>query len=217
MVYKAVIFDLDGTLLDALQDIADSYNAALEKLGFPGHDMQAYRYFVGEGAPVTAFKVLPELFRNQDTVNQLLTCMDKEYSMRWAVHTKPYLGIPELLDALVAKDIKMAVLSNKQHEFIVAQVKKLLSNWNFAAVIGASGAMPRKPDPTGALDIAEKLRVRPKDFLYLGDTVIDMQTATAAGMYPVGVLWGFRTDNELLAGGARTLIKYPMDLLALLS
>jgi phosphoglycolate phosphatase len=216
VVYKAVIFDLDGTLLDALQDIADSYNAALGTLGFPVHDMQAYRYFVGEGAFVTALKVLPELFRNPDIVGQLLTGMGKEYSKRWAVHTRPYPGIPELLNQLVAKDIKMAILSNKQHEFIIEQVEKLLSHWNFGAVIGASGAMPCKPDPTGALEISEKLSVSPTDFLYLGDTAIDMQAATAAGMYPVGVLWGFRTDSELMAGGARTLIKYPTDLLALL-
>ena len=165
MVYKAVIFDLDGTLLDAQQDIADSYNAALGKLGFPVHDMQAYRYFLGDGAPVTAFKVLPELFRNPDTINQLLADTNEEYSKRWAIHTQPYPGIPELLDALAAKDIKMAVLSNKQHEFIVAQVEKLLSHWNFAAVVGASVSIPRKPNPTGALDIAEKFGLSPMDFL----------------------------------------------------
>jgi phosphoglycolate phosphatase len=217
VVYKAVLFDLDGTLLDTLQDIADATNAALGTLRFPGHDIQAYRYFVGEGMATLAFKALPELCHNPDTVSQLLSVIDKEYAMRWAVHTVPYPGILELLDALVAKEIKMAVLSNKPHEFTIASVVRLLPHWHFDAVIGASGAMPRKPDPAGALAISKELRMSPVEFLYLGDTDIDMYTATAAGMYPVGALWGFRTANELLAGGARTLVQYPTDLLALLS
>jgi phosphoglycolate phosphatase len=111
----------------------------------------------------------------------------------------------------------MAVLSNKPHEFTVLQVEKLLPNWNFDEVIGESGTIPRKPDPTGALKISKKLLISPAEFIYLGDTDIDMKTATSAGMYPVGALWGFRTANELLAGGAKVLIQRPRDLLEMLS
>jgi phosphoglycolate phosphatase len=217
VVYKAVLFDLDGTLLDTLKDIADSTNAALEKLGYPTHNTQAYKYLVGEGMATLAFKALPELYRNKETASRLLIGIEKEYSMRWADHTQPYPGIPKLLDALVAKDIGMAVLSNKPHEFTLASVQRLMPHWDFDAVIGASGAIPLKPDTGGAFAISKKLRISTRNFLYLGDTAIDMQTATAAGMYPVGALWGFRTSQELLASGAKKLIQQPTELLALLS
>jgi phosphoglycolate phosphatase len=213
MAYKAVLFDLDGTLLDTLQDITDATNITLEKFGFPLHDIDTYRYFLGEGMTTLAFKTLPPSFRNPDTVSRFSAEITKEYSIRWAFHTQPYAGITTLLDALVRKRIKLAVLSNKPHAFTVEQVKKLLPHWNFSEVIGESASVPRKPDATGALEISKKLQVNPAEFLYLGDTDIDMKTATAAGMYPVGVLWGFRSANELLAGGARTLIQHPSELL----
>jgi phosphoglycolate phosphatase len=213
MAYKAVLFDLDGTLLDTLQDITDATNITLEKFGFPSHDVDTYRYFLGEGMATLAFKALPPSFRNPDTVTRFSAEIIKEYSIRWAFHTQPYAGIPTLLDALVRKRIKLAVLSNKPHAFAVEQVKKLLPHWNFSEVIGESASVPRKPNPTGALEISNKLQVTQSEFLYLGDTDIDMKTATAAGMYPVGVLWGFRSANELLAGGARTLIQHPSELL----
>ena len=123
MTYKAVLFDLDGTLLDTLQDIADATNVVLVQFGFPIYDLQTYRYFVGEGMAALAFKALPELYRDPDTLKQLLSGITKEYKERWAIHTKPYPGIPELLDALVTNRIKMAVLSNKPHEFIILQVE----------------------------------------------------------------------------------------------
>jgi phosphoglycolate phosphatase len=217
MTYKAVLFDLDGTLLDTLQDIADATNVVLVQFGFPIYDLQTYRYFVGEGMAALAFKALPELYRDPDTLKQLLSGITNEYKERWAIHTKPYPGIPELLDALVTNRIKMAVLSNKPHEFTVLQVEKLLPNWNFDEVIGECETIPRKPDPTGALKISKKLLISPAEFIYLGDTDIDMKTATSAGMYPVGALWGFRTANELLAGGAKVLIQRPRDLLEMLS
>ena len=217
MIYKAVLFDLDGTLLDTLQDIADATNVVLVQFGFPIHDLQTYRYFVGEGMAALAFKALPELYRDPDTLKQLLSGITNEYKERWAIHTKPYSGIPELLAALVTNRIKMAVLSNKPHEFTVLQVEKLLPKWNFDQVIGESGIIHRKTDPTEALEISKKLLISPAEFIYLGDTDIDMKTATSAGMYPVGALWGFRTANELLAGGAKVLIQHPRDLLELLS
>ncbi|MCR4411808.1 MAG: HAD-IA family hydrolase, partial [Thermoguttaceae bacterium] len=127
-----------------------------------------------------------------------------------------YEGIPELLDALVARRLPMAVLSNKPQEFTRLCVERLLPRWRFATVVGAGAALPRKPDPTGALCIASEFGVSAERILYLGDTNTDMQTAVAAGMYPVGALWGFRTRDELLASGARALVERPADVLRLI-
>jgi phosphoglycolate phosphatase len=216
MKYRAVLFDLDGTLVDTLQDIADSTNQALSQFGFPGHDKEAYRYFVGEGRDVLAFRALPEAHRDSEMVSKLVAVINEEYSRRWADCTHPYDGVPEMLDGLTARNIRMAVLSNKATNFTEMTVNSLLSRWRFDAVVGASPSQPNKPDPTSALQIARQLGIDPAGFLYLGDSAIDMQTATSAGMYPVGAVWGFRGREELLEGGAKTLIERPPELLNLL-
>jgi phosphoglycolate phosphatase len=216
MSYAAVLFDLDGTLLDTLGDLADSMNAALERLGYPPHPPAAYCYFVGEGVEILAFRALPEAHRAPTDVARCVGVMAEEYATRCLVRTRPYPGIPALLDALAARGIKTAVLSNKPDRFTQELVAKALASWRFAAVRGALPGAPVKPDPTAARELAEKLAVPPGEFLYLGDTGVDMQTAVAAGMYPVGVRWGFRPAEELLAGGARTLLARPEELLGLL-
>ncbi|MBI2831058.1 MAG: HAD family hydrolase [Chloroflexi bacterium] len=217
MKHKAVLFDLDGTLLDTLKDIADSVNIALACLGFPQHELEAYRYFVGEGRDVLAVRALPENRRDPITVRKLGDRIDEEYAKCWANNTRPYPGVTELLDALASKGIKMAVLSNKPHDSVELTVSGLLPQWRFEIVLGASPSVPKKPDPAGALRIAQSLDISPPDFLYLGDSGIDMKTATAAGMFPVGALWGFRTADELLSGGARALVQKPVELLQLLN
>jgi phosphoglycolate phosphatase len=141
--------------------------------------------------------------------------MRSEYSKRWASKTRPYPGIGELLDALIAQQVKIAVFSNKPHEFTELCVTNLLGKWRFDAVRGLSSITPRKPDPSAALAIAQELGVDPSAFVYLGDTNTDMLTATRAGMFAVGVLWGFRGANELLSSGARALLHYPLELLSL--
>ncbi len=137
----------------------------------------------------------------------------REYAGRWAEKTRPYPGIPDLLDGLSHRKIPMTVFSNKPDEFTRLCVTRLLSGWHFAAIQGATSTLPRKPDPRGALAIAAPLGIAPGDFLYLGDTNTDMQTAVAAGMFPVGALWGFRTAEELLATGAARLAETPTDVL----
>ena len=216
MKYSAVLFDLDGTLLNTLKDIADSVNSALGHLGFPQHGLEAYKYFVGDGRDTLAIRALPESHRNAVTVGKLVTYINEEYSKRWANNTSPYQGVPDLLDALTSNGIKMAILSNKPHSFTKLMVSGLLPRWRFELVIGALPSVPKKPDPTAALQIARRLNIRPLEFHYLGDSDVDMKTATAADMYPIGALWGFRTADELLAGGARALIQQPTDLLHLL-
>ena len=215
--YKAVLFDLDGTLLDTLKDIADSVNTALAKLGFPQHDIQTYKYFfVGDGRRAMAIRALPEDYRDTANVDRLAAIIEVEYSKRWADNTRAYPGIPDMLQSLTDKGIKMAILSNKPEAFTKKMVTRLLPRQHFEIVLGAQSSVPLKPDPTSALQIAKRLNILPTEFIYLGDTYVDMKTATAAGMYPVGALWGFRTADELLTGGARELIEYPTELPRLL-
>jgi phosphoglycolate phosphatase len=214
--HRAVLFDLDGTLLNTLQDIADSVNKGLKQLGFPQHEVEAYKYLVGEGREVLAKRALPEIHQDNVTVRKLLDYINEEYDIHWADNTHPYPCIPELLDALTAKDIRLVVLSNKADDLTKMNVAKMLSKWRFALIAGARPSVPNKPDPTAALQIVKQLDIDPPEFLYLGDSGIDMETATKAGMYPVGALWGFRTADELLNGGAKALIKHPLELMNLL-
>jgi len=213
MNYRAVLFDLDGTLLNTLQDIADSTNAALVKAGFTAHPVEEYRCFVGEGMRTLALKTLPENARDPETVEKMMQSIEDEYASHWTKHTHVYAGIPELLDALTARKIKMAVFSNKPQQYTIASVNKFLVKWKFDIVLGASENIPRKPDPTGAFQISQQLGIPPQEFVYLGDTSLDMLTATAAGMYPVGALWGFCPAAEILSGGAKKLIAKPIELM----
>jgi phosphoglycolate phosphatase len=139
--------------------------------------------------------------------------MSSEYARRWLCRTRPYPGIPELLDALTAGGLAMAVLSNKPDGASQAIVKALLPNAVFHTVLGAAPGRPKKPDPSAAVEIAASMGIPPRDFLFVGDTPIDMQTARSADMYPLGVLWGFRTAAELIAGGAKMLVADARDLI----
>jgi phosphoglycolate phosphatase len=216
MAYRSVIFDLDRTLLDTLGDIASSANRVLARLGFPQYEVKAYKYFVGDGMETLAVRILPNSHRDTATVAKVVACIDSEYGQHWADSTRPYDSIPELLQALTDCGIKMAALSNKPDDSAKLTVRRLLPHWRFELVLGARSSVPKKPDPAAALEIAECLHILARDFLYLGDTDTDMKTAKAAGMYPIGVLWGFRTANELLASGADALISNPLDLLRIL-
>jgi phosphoglycolate phosphatase len=213
---KCVLFDLDGTLVDSLIDLADSMNRVLTRQGFPAHPLQAYRYFVGEGIVTLVQRALPAEARQEDIVQDCARKMRQEYALHWADTTRPYPGIAELLDALAGRGIEMAILSNKPDELTRQVVRTLLPEWHFAAVAGARETIPRKPDPAGALRIANLLRREPRDFLYLGDTSTDMQTARAARMFAIGALWGFRTADELKEHGAQALLSVPMELCPLL-
>jgi phosphoglycolate phosphatase len=245
----AVIFDLDGTLLDTLDDIAGAMNTVLRARGLPPHPAEAYKRIIGEGIgeavrrafaapsppaspasssprprfpstpppfPPTPIAPAPSPPLSDDEIAAVIREYRREYAAVWRLNSRPYPGIPDLLRALEARGIKAAVLSNKSHPFTEAMVRELLPGHPFAAVRGAFPDKPLKPDPTTALDIASALGAAPSSCLFLGDTMIDMQTAVAAGMLPVGALWGFRTEEELRAHGAAAVIAAPLDLLALL-
>lgn len=213
---KCVLFDLDGTLVDSLADLANSMNRVLNRQGLPSHPTQAYRYFVGDGIIKLVQRALPAEAQQEDLIQDCARKMRQEYALHWADTTRPYPGIAELLDTLAGRGIEMAILSNKPDELTQEVVRTLLPQWDFAAVAGARETIPRKPDPAGALHIAKLLQREPADFLYLGDTNTDMQTARAARMFAIGALWGFRTAEELKENGAQALLSVPIELCPLL-
>jgi len=217
MEYKAVLFDLDGTLIDTVDDIGDAANRVLSNRKFPTHSISTYRLFIGEGARMLLTHALPEEDRNQDLINACLKEFIEDYRFNYNVKTKPYDGVPELLDRLQARGLKLAILSNKPHPITKDCVAFFLSQWNFDVVLGQHDSIPRKPDPQGALVVAQRLAIQPSKFIYLGDTAIDMKTAVSAGMFPVGVLWGFRSLKELMENGARIVIDAPMQLMDIIT
>jgi phosphoglycolate phosphatase len=216
MFWKGVLFDLDGTLLDTLADLSDAMNRVLGQMGVPTHSTEEYRSLVGNGALMLVRRALPQDPRDDALVHSCLDAFLQEYGRNSIVRTRPYEGIPEMLDALTERGFLLAILSNKPHEITKRCVSELLSQWTFDAVIGQREDVPLKPDPTAALRISKQLQVAPAEFVYLGDSGVDMETARAAGMFPVGVLWGFRSQAELLKAGARVLIREPAELLDIL-
>jgi phosphoglycolate phosphatase len=213
--FRAILFDLDGTLLDTLEDLADAMNLALAEMGFPIHHIESYKYFVGDGIENEARRALPPDAGDETTVKKCVTLARDNYSRCWTNNTRPYPGIPELLTGLQNKNIPLTVLSNKPDDFTRLMVKELLSKWKFEIVLGAGPNTPVKPNPLGAVQIAQRLALPAEQFVYAGDTNTDMQTANSAGMYAVGVLWGFRTARELLDNGAKQLAINPTDILKL--
>ena len=212
MKYKAVVFDMDGTLLDTLADLGEAMNRVLEQHGFPSHPLDAYRHFVGSGAGELVARALPADVRDSDMRARCLQGFLREYEAGWRIKTRLYPGVPELLDSLAARSIPIAVLTNKPQAFAELCMREFLSSWDFALVVGQKPGMPVKPDPAGSRQIVAHLGVRPEEILYLGDTDVDMLTAVNAGMHPVGVLWGFRPREELLASGASDVLAHPMEL-----
>ncbi|TVQ96212.1 MAG: HAD family hydrolase [Spirochaetaceae bacterium] len=216
MAFHAVLFDLDGTLLDTLADIAVSMNHALQSLGFPAHEVDSYRRRVGWGARVLAEKSLPEDHHDPDTVARCVQLFAEYYSLHPNDHTRPFEGIVQMLAALRTASVPCAVLSNKPHDLTVSVVAQSLEGHPFVAVYGDRSGVPPKPHPGTARDAARQLGHAEDEVLFVGDSDIDMQTAVAAGMEPVGVTWGFRTREVLHDAGARVIIDQPAQLLNLL-
>jgi len=215
-MFKAVLFDLDGTLLNTLIDLADAMNASLTHFGFPPQPVEAYKYFIGDAVETEAKRAMPESAHDIDTIKKVAELSEQIYDKCWHKNTRAYPGISELLSSLANRGLPMAVLSNKPDYFTKIMVEKLLPNRRFEIVKGALPDVPVKPDPASALKIANQLKILPEQFLYLGDTNTDMKTAVAAKMFPVGCLWGYRTADELLASGAKILVNAPNEVLQIL-
>jgi phosphoglycolate phosphatase len=210
--FDGVIFDLDGTLVDSLADIGLAMDAALAGFGLPPHPLAAYRQMVGEGAAVLAERASAGAGRAVDQA-ALLAAYRREYEARGHRSTTVYPGVAALLGRLAADEVPMAVLSNKPDEFTRALVAVRFPDIPFAAVAGQRPGVPRKPDPHAALLLAAALDVPPALVAFVGDTAVDIETARAAGMIAVGVLWGFRGEDELVAAGAAHLLEDPLALL----
>ncbi len=216
MIFKGVIFDLDGTLVNSLEDLADSMNIILQSHTFPTHSISDYKQLIGNGIRNLVFKALPEANRTEALIDTCYNLMIDVYRNNLVTKTKPYNGISGLLDELVSRKMKLAVFSNKADEFTRKIVLTLLPEWNFEAIIGLSIEEYKKPNPFVALQISEKFGLKPEEVLYVGDSGVDMQTANNAGMYAVGALWGFRAKEELLSNGAKVLLNNPKDLLEMI-
>lgn len=214
MDFKAVLFDLDGTLFNSVHDLAESVNKALEQENLPTHEIDAYNYFVGDGFKNLIKRALSKDLQNDEKlVERILENSRSEYITRMDRYSYPYPQIDTMLNELTARGFRLCVLSNKPDAQTKELVQKHFSQWTFEFVFGARPEKHEiKPNPSAAFEICELMHLQPQDYLYLGDTSTDMQTANAAGMWAVGVLWGFRPESELEEHGAKWLLENPMQL-----
>jgi phosphoglycolate phosphatase len=197
----ALIFDLDGTLVESLPGIAASLNRALSHHGLPGHGHPAVRGFIGDGAAMLVARALTGVSR-PDLAGRVLASFAEDYAISWPSGTAAYPGIPSLLENLVSRGIPLAVLSNKPHAFTVEIVEKLFPENTFAAILGNREGLPHKPNPSGALGIAAALRVSPQNCTLIGDSTMDLDTARNAGMQSIAVTWGYHDRDRLASAGA---------------
>jgi phosphoglycolate phosphatase len=213
MICNAVIFDLDGTLLDTLQDLVNTLNTVLARHDYPVHTIDECRFLVGHGMRELVRKALPEGVGTPETIDLLLPEFMAHYADNWNMNSRPYPGIGAMLDSITEQGIKMAILSNKADHFTCLCAEFLLKEWKFDVVMGHHSGIAHKPDPEGALLVARMLGEEPSSILYIGDSGIDMLTAKRAGMFPVGVLWGFRPESELVEFGAKALVQNPEEII----
>lgn len=215
---SGMLFDLDGTLIDSLADIAAAMNLTLSRHGFAEHPVADYRYHVGDGMDMLVYRTLPETRREDAALREsLVRAMKRIYADQWHKQSAPYPGILPLLRRLQALPIRKGVLSNKPDEFTEVMVEHFFPEFAWDTVRGARPGVPVKPDPQAALDILAEWQVSPSRVLYVGDTRTDILTAKNAGMPAVGVTWGFRDREELAANGADWIIDTPEALEALLT
>jgi phosphoglycolate phosphatase len=189
----------------------------LTTLGFNAESTEKYRYFVGEGV----FKLFENIFaktpQTQEVIQEAVRLFESHYAKQFNQNTKLYDGVSKMLTFLQTRGFKMAILSNKPDSFTKMCAVKYLRSWKFDVVFGARNGVPRKPHPQGALDISTLLEIEPHRCYYLGDTMIDMQTANSAGMIALGALWGFREEDELREHGVKHLVKTPSEVIKLLA
>lgn len=212
MAGLSIIFDLDGTLLDTLRDLADTVNEILEHRGLARHSLADYKRFIGDGLVSLIQRSVPAK-NDKDLVAELCIDFQERYKHNWKKNCRPYPGILEMLEKLHKRHIDCAVLSNKPHDFTRLFVQEFFPADTFRLVYGQREGFAKKPSPDVALFIAEELGRQPDEVLFVGDSGVDMQTGVAAGMHSVGVTWGFRSMGELLQNGAECIVKRPEELL----
>jgi phosphoglycolate phosphatase len=216
MKYRCVIFDLDGTLVDTLGDIAASMNRALEGRGFPPLPLESYKKIIGWGIRRLAFNALPEQERNEGTAALVAEEAQRFYMANPLVHSRPYPGMADLAAELRRRRIRTAVLSNKPDPVSQLVVEGSFPRGAFDLVQGEVPGLPRKPDPAGAWEMLVRLDCTPREAILMGDSEIDMETAINIGCFPLGVSWGFRPRETLEKAGAARIIGKPEELLGML-
>jgi phosphoglycolate phosphatase len=216
MKYKGIIFDLDGTLADTLDDIAGSMNQVLVRHNYPIHPVNDYKLLVGRGLENLVKQALPVNARGDGNIAACLAEMVDDYSTNCIVKTQLYHGISDMFNELIRLNMKVSVFSNKDEALTIKIVRHLLPAVPFIIVAGARSDVPKKPDPSGALYVCREMNLVPQEIVYVGDSDVDMITACRAGMYAVGVTWGFRDREELQKNGAHMIIDHPDELIKLL-
>lgn len=216
MKVDLIIFDLDGTLLNTLEDLADSANYILKRHGFPQHPLSSYRFFVGDGILKLVERILPEDKKDKEFVLSFKEEFVKYYNLHKSDKTAPYHGIINVLETIQEKQIKIAVASNKSHQLMSPLLQHYFPTIHFSAIYGQRPNIPTKPNPTIVFDILKETASIKEQTLYVGDTSVDIQTAKNAELKSIGVLWGFRSREELVTAGADDVINHPDDLLKLL-
>ena len=210
--YKLVIFDLDGTLLDTLGDLAHTVNITLAQWNFPQHSLEKYRFFVGDGVYKLIERALPEDQRFPEMIAHVVDRFKINYFHHQTSKTKPYEGIVEVLDFLKQKGIRMAVASNKFHQASLDVVDQFFGQDYFDPVLGQRDGIPPKPDPRIVRDILEATDCSADETLFIGDSGVDIQTALASGCTPVGAAWGIRPAQELIDNGAIHILNHPLEI-----
>lgn len=214
-MYQACIFDLDGTLADTVVSIANVANQILERFDLPAQPVDDYKYHAGDGGDVLMERCMRAAGSDLSHLAEGQKLYREIFAKNPLYKVTAFDGIRETLEELKRREVKLAVLSNKPSEATELAIKGLFGEDTFEIVQGLKPGMKRKPDPSGALLIAEKLQVKPENCMYIGDTNTDMQTGKAAGMYTIGVLWGFRDRKELEENHADRIIAKPEELLAI--
>lgn len=209
---KAVLFDLDGTLVNSLRDLASGVNYALASKGYPTHDTEAFKYFVGDGIPKMIERAMPPEHRTAKEIDEVKNVFLSYYAIHYADKTHAYNGMPELINNLKSSGFKIAVVTNKAQD-MANKVVTCAYGDIFDLVIGMRDGILPKPDPTSALMAMNQLGVTPEECIFIGDSGMDVATAVNSGAVPVGVLWGFRKEDELLKSGAKYIISKPQELL----
>ena len=212
MDFKAVIFDLDGTLLNTLDDLANAVNYGLSQNGFPTHETEKYKMFVGNGTDMMITRALPENKRDGETLDKVRKLYFEYYNAHSGEFTRPYDGIPELLNSLKARGLKLSVVSNKI-DFMVQLVVKEYFGDVFDFITGQADGVKPKPDPSMVFGAMKALDVEPQECIFVGDSGVDAETGKNSGSFMVGVLWGFRGEQELRENGAKAVITKPEQLL----
>jgi phosphoglycolate phosphatase len=215
--YRCVLFDLDGTLVDTIADIALSMNRALESQGFPARKQEEYSALVGRGIRNLARDCLPSAERTDQNIDRVMEAATRFYQEKPVLYSRPYPGIPELLAALSRLKVRCAVLSNKPDSVARLVIQGLFPPGSFDLVQGEISGIPRKPNPSAAWDILVGLGCTPRETVFMGDSEVDMETARNIGCLPLGVNWGFRSAELLEKAGAARIIQMPEELLSLIT